>query len=146
AAKKAEEEKAAADKAAKEEAERKAAEEAAAREAEKKKGYNTGITFNDLARKPDDFKGKKVQFSGRVLQVNEVDTEIQIRLATKKNSWDQYYDDVIYIYFDRSLIPARILDDDIITIYGVSRGLYTYTTVLGASVTLPLIEVEKIDI
>lgn len=145
AAKKAAAERAAAEKAAEEEAARKAAEEAAAKEAEEKKGYNTGITYDDLARNPEDFKGKKVKFTGEVLQVSEVQNEIQIRLATKRNNWGGYSDDVVYLYFDSSLISSRILEDDIITIYGVAKGLHSYTTVLGAKVTLPLIAVDKID-
>lgn len=145
AAKKAAEEKAAADAKAKAEAEKKAAEEAERKAAEEKKGYETGITYNQLARNPDDYEGKKVKFKGEVLQVAEVNSEIQIRLATKSNSWGGYSDNVIYIYFDESLISSRILEDDIITIYGTAKGLHEYTTVLGASVTLPLVEVDKID-
>lgn len=145
AAKKAKEEQAAAQKAAAEEAKRKAEEAAAAKAEEEKRGYNTGITFNDLSRNPDDYEGKKVKFTGEVLQVSELKNEIQIRLATKPNSWGGYSDNVIYIYFDSGLISSRILEDDIITVYGVARGLHSYTTVLGANVTLPLIEVEKID-
>lgn len=145
AEKKAKEEQEAARKAAEEEAARIAAEEAAAREAEEKKRYETGITYNNLARNPDDYTGKKVKFKGRVLQVSELSNEIQIRLATKKDSWG-YSDDIVYLYFEKSLISSRILDDDIITIYGTAKGLHTYETVLGASVTLPLIYVEKIDL
>lgn len=146
AAQKAKEEQEAAQKAAAEASKRKAEEEAAARAEEEKKGYNTGITFNDLSRNPDDYEGKKVKFTGEVLQVTELTNEIQIRLATKPNSWGGYSDNVVYVYFDSDLISSRILEDDIITVYGVARGLHSYTTVLGANVTLPLIEVEKIDV
>lgn len=139
------EEKAAADAKAAEEAAQKEAEEAALKAEEEKKGYNTGITFSDISRNPDDFEGKKLSFKGEVLQVTELTDEIQIRLATKVNSWGGYSDDVIYIYFDSSLITSRILEEDIITVYGVSRGLHSYTTVLGASVTLPLVEVDRVD-
>src|SRR3954469_7917883 len=52
-----------------------AEEEAAARaEAEAKKGYDTGITYDQLARTPDDFIGQKVKFRGKVVQVIEGDT------------------------------------------------------------------------
>lgn len=142
---KAEEEKAAAEAKAKAEAEKKAAEESERKVAEEKKGYDTGISFDQLARNPDDYKGKKVKFNGEVLQVSEIGSEIQIRLATKENSWGGYSDDVVYIYFDKSLITSRILDNDIITIYGVAEGLHSYITVMGAEITLPLIQVNKID-
>ena len=145
AAKKEAEAKAAAEAEAKKEAEEKAAADAKKKEEEEKKGYNTEITYNQLARNPEDYEGEKVKFKGEVLQVTEVGSEIQVRLATKANSWGGYSDNVIYVFFDKSLISSRVLDDDIITIYGVSYGLHSYTTVLGAEVTLPLIEAQKID-
>ncbi|MBR3849314.1 MAG: toxin regulator [Oscillospiraceae bacterium] len=142
AVEKAKEEQAAAERAAAEEAERKAQEEAAERERKETQGYESGITYDDLARNPDKYKDEKVKFTGKVLQVSELDTEIQIRLGT---SGYGYYDNVIYIYFDRSLISARILEDDMITVYETAKGLHTYETVMRASVTLPLVKVDKID-
>lgn len=72
------------------EAARKAEEEAAAQKAEEdaRKGYDTGITFNNLARNPDDFRGQKVKFTGEVLQVIESDSEVDIRLSTRKDQYD----------------------------------------------------------
>ncbi|MBR5367822.1 MAG: hypothetical protein IK138_00930 [Lachnospiraceae bacterium] len=137
-------------KAAEERAERekKEAEEKAKKEAEEKKGYDTGYTYEDLARRPDDYIGKKVKFKGEVLQVVESSwsNEIQIRLATKKNSWGGYSDNVIYAHFNKNLITERILDEDIITVYGVAEQLTSYTTILGATVTLPQVKVDKIEI
>lgn len=141
---KAREEKAAAEEKARKEAEEKAAKEAAAKEAEEKKGYETGITYSNLSRNPDDYVGKKVKFKGEVLQVMEDDGYVAIRLATKNNGYG-YFDDVIYIVYDASIVPFRILEKDIITVYGVSSGLYTYTSVQNVSITIPLIAVEKID-
>ena len=39
----------------------------------------------------------------------------------------------------------KILDDDIITVYGECIGDYTYETVMGASVTLPWLNADIID-
>ena len=49
---------------AEEEAKKKAEEEEAKRlaEEEAKKGYDTGITYNQIARTPDEYKGKKIKF------------------------------------------------------------------------------------
>jgi uncharacterized membrane protein YcgQ (UPF0703/DUF1980 family) len=155
-AQKAAEEKAAAEaeeaakKAAEAVAEAKRKADAEAAEAKRKaeaeaKGYETGITFNQLARNPDSYEGKKVKFRGGVLQVNELDTEIQLRLSASSTSYGWSSDEVVYVYFDKSLISGRILDDDVITIYGVAKGLYSYETVLGSTVTLPLIQADKVD-
>ena len=40
----------------------------------------------------------------------------------------------------------RVLEDDIISFYGTSTGLYSYTTVLGAQLTIPSVLAVYIDI
>jgi hypothetical protein len=104
------------------------------------------VAYNQLARYPDLYVGKEVEFTGRVLQVIEGESQIQIRIATKKDGLGKYNDDIVYLFFDRSLISARILDDDIIRISGIANGLHSYKTVLGSKITLPLIEVTRITL
>lgn len=40
----------------------------------------------------------------------------------------------------------RVLEDDIISFYGTSTGSYSYTTVLGAQLTIPSVLAVYIDI
>lgn len=47
--------------------------------------------------------------------------------------------------YDSAITKTRILEDDTITIYGVSVGEYTYQSVMGASITVPGVLIEKID-
>ena len=109
-------------------------------EEEKKKGYNTGITYEQLARTPDKYEGKKVKFRGRVVQVIEGDDEIQIRLAVNDN-----YDTILYGGYDPSIVDSRILEDDYITIYGISVGTISYESTMGGQITIPGVAIEKID-
>lgn len=143
----AEQEKAAAEeaeaqkKAEEEAAAQKAAEEEAKKQAEKeKKGYDTGITYDNLARNPDDYKGEKVKFKGKVVQVIEGDSENQIRLAVNSD-----YDTILYCGYDPSIVSSRVLEDDIITVYGYSVGTISYQSTLGGNITIPGVYVEKID-
>lgn len=115
-------------------------EEAAAKEKEEKAGYDTGITYKQLARTPDDYKDKKVKFSGKVLQVMEGDGYIHLRFAV-----DSDYDSVLYVEYDKSIVSSRILEDDYITIYGTSFGLYSYQSTMGGTITIPSVLVDKID-
>ncbi|WOO34905.1 toxin regulator [Anaerocolumna sp. AGMB13020] len=127
----------------KKEAEEKAAkekEEAAAKEKEEKAGYDTGITYSQLARTPDKYTNKKVKFSGEVLQVMEGDGYNQMRLAVNSE-----YDDVLYVEYDPSIVSIRILEDDYITIYGVSYGLFSYQSTMGGTITIPSVVVDKIE-
>lgn len=124
-----------AEKKRKEEEERKKAEEEA-------KGYETGITYEQLARSPDDYLLQKVKFSGKVLQVmyDDDDDSVQIRLAVNSD-----YDQVLLCSIDNSSLKTRLLEDDIITIYGYSGGDISYEAVLGNEITIPMVFVDKVD-
>lgn len=131
-----------AERIAKEESDRKAQEEAdkkAQEEAEKKAGYETGITFEELARTPNEFKGKKVKFYGKVVQTIEGTMINAIRFAV-----DGDYDWILYGTYLNNL-SYRILEDDYITIYGVANGLKSYTATSGATITIPEVTIDKIE-
>lgn len=115
-------------------------EEAAAKEAEEAKGYETGITYDQLARTPSDFIGKKVKFSGKVIQVIEGDDSVQIRLAVNND-----YDTVLLGEYSNSTVSSRVLEDDKITIYGTSVGTISYQSTMGGKITIPGVYIEKID-
>lgn len=119
----------------------KAAEEVAARAAAEEAAYNSGITYEQLARTPDNYKGQKVTFSGKVVQVIEGDKETDLRIAVDGN-----YDTVIFVGYDPSIASVRALDDDYVTIKGKSIGLYSYQSTIGGKISIPGIWVDKIEI
>lgn len=113
---------------------------AAQKAAEEAKGYETGITYDQLARTPDQFKGKKVKFTGKVIQVLEQDNLVQIRLAVDDN-----YDTVLLGLYESSIVSSRVLEEDYITIYGISSGTISYESTSGKTITIPGVAIEKID-
>lgn len=115
---------------------------AASKAAIEAKGYETGITYDQLARTPEDFKGSKVKFRGKVLQVIEgsYTNMVAIRFAVNEN-----YDTVIYCEYLSGIVSSRILEDDIITIYGTSKGLKSYQSTIGGTITIPYVYVDKIE-
>lgn len=114
--------------------------EEALKAAEEAKGYETGITYDQIARTPDDYTGQKVKFSGKVIQVVEGDTTVQIRLAVNKD-----YNKILYGEYDKSIVSSRVLEDDIVTIYGTSFGLLSYKSAIGATITIPSVKIDKIE-
>ena len=74
------------------------------------------------------------------MQVIEGDEEIDLRIAINGD-----YDHVILVYYPKNLVSSRVLEDDYITIYGISKGLYTYESTMGGHITVPMIGVDKID-
>ena len=97
------------------------------------------ISYRDLARNPDEYKGEKITISGRVLQVSEGESENQTRVATSGN-----YDDVFMIGYDPGLMTSRILEDDKITVYGTYVGIYSYSAVSGATISVPALYADAI--
>lgn len=109
----------------------------------KKENWNPEITYDQLARTPDDYTGKDITFSGKVLQVMEDSDsgETQLRIATSDD-----YDKIMLIGYDSSILKSRILEDDEIRFYGTSIGLITYQSTMGGDITIPAAVVEHIDI
>ena len=109
----------------------------------KKENWNPEITYDQLARTPDDYMGKDITFAGKVLQVMEDSSskQTQLRIATSDD-----YDKVMLVGYDSSILKSRVLEDDEIRFYGTSIGLVTYQSTMGGNITIPAAIVEHIDI
>lgn len=109
--------------------------------------YQT-VDYATLARNPDSFKDQKFVMTGEVIQVQEptFGNTVQLRVNVTKQTYE-YIDSVTWTdtVYATVQIPEgenRILEGDIITFYGVCDGLYSYTSVLGSSVSLPKIDIK----
>lgn len=130
------------------EREKKEAEEKARKEAEEKakkeeeaKGYDTGITYDELARNPDKNKGKKVTFTGTVIQVIRGDGEDQFRVQVKDD-----YKKIIFVTYITKDGENKILENDKVIIRGISIGEITYDSTMGGKISIPGIEAHSIEI
>jgi DNA-directed RNA polymerase subunit RPC12/RpoP len=93
------------------------------------------IPYTSLMRNPDTYKGSIVYFRGKILQVQQKSNNNYIlRIATKEDSYLGYYDNVIYVDYYSS---NRVLEDDVVDIWGKFVGLKTYQAVLGNDITIP---------
>lgn len=103
--------------------------------------YNTGVTYDQLARTPDDYEGKKVSFSGTVVQVLEDDGVTEMRLAVNGD-----YDTIILVdILDSDRGSSHVLENDNITVYGKSTGTTTYESTMGGDITIPSMIAKKLQ-
>lgn len=100
--------------------------------------YDTGISYDQLARNPNEHKNSYVKFSGKVVQVMEGNNEVQLRIAVNDD-----YDTILLVFYDPSIVNGRILDGDVVNLKGVSMGIYTYDSTMGGSITVPLVKVDS---
>lgn len=103
-------------------------------------------TYKEIARNPDSVKGEYAKLTGEVIQVLESGKSVTLRVDITKDKYGYYSDTVYVTYTRKSDTEDRILEDDIITIYGKLGGIETYTSVLGSEVSLPKIFAEYIDL
>lgn len=104
--------------------------------------YASDITYEQLARTPDDYKGKAIQLTGEVIQLLEgADGTNAIRIALDTN-WDE----VVYAEYDSTILDERVLENDRVTVYGYYYGIYQYESTLGQMVSVPSLYAENIEI
>jgi hypothetical protein len=149
ASKKAEEEKAIADS-------QRAASEAAAKieaEIETEKKYREDcieVSYKDLCRYPEKYEGTKIVVKVKVWQIIDVNfsgTEKAWRTYTDNSGYGYYSDDEYYMLDKRGGDAVKILEDDIITVYGEFTGLEKITRALTSTTNeLPRIEVKYADL
>ena len=104
------------------------------------------ISYNELARNPKKYEGQLVKFTGEVIQVQEAQSMWYYNVYRIDVTYKGYgyYDDTVYVTYDGYGSEERILEDDIVTFYGEYKGLKTYETVMGSSVTIPHVEAKYI--
>lgn len=109
------------------------------------------IKYKEAFRYAEDHHGELAKFTGEIIQITEStplfskETTYDIRMNVTKNDYG-YYEDTIYIKYKPMEGATRVLEDDIVTVYGTLSGLKTYTTVLGAETTIPYLESQYMEI
>lgn len=105
-------------------------------------------TFKEIARNPDKYKGTYGKFKGEVIQVLENGNSVEMRVnITKEGSaYFSYWTDTIYVTYTRSAGEDRILENDIITFWGVNAGMYQYTSIFGETISLPKVNAKYLEI
>lgn len=120
-----------------EEKAKKEAEEEAKRQAESQK-YETGLTWEQIAREGK--VGTLGKFEGKILQVISTPAGFAYRVAINGD-----YDQVMYVDDTLNMATETLLEGDYVYFKGMSMGTTTYTTVMGANVTIPAFLVDEIN-
>ena len=101
--------------------------------------FRSDISYDEIARHPNDYDGELLTFSGEVAQVIEGDGMTELRIAV-----DGDYDDIIYGIYDNRILDSRLLEDDKIQFYGESCGIISYQSTLGETISIPSMSIYKI--
>ena len=103
--------------------------------------YDSSYTYDQLARNPDTYTGNLAKVSGKVLQADSAGSDTYyMRLAMNSD-----YDTVIFVTYPKGIIDYRLLEGDIVSVYGTCMGVYSYEAVSGATLTIPWIHADNIE-
>ena len=103
--------------------------------------FKSDVSYDEIARHPNDYDGELLTYSGEVAQVIEGDGTTELRIAV-----DGDYDSIIYGIYDNRILDSRLLEDDKIQFYGESCGIVSYQSTLGATISIPSMLIYKIVI
>lgn len=93
------------------------------------------VSYGDIERNPEDYEGKKIKVSGKVIQVSEGWLDgVTLRVDNNGETW--------YVTYTHKENESRILEGDYITCYGVCDGVKSYTAILGNQITIPSLKME----
>ena len=102
--------------------------------------YGGDYSYDQLARNPDTYKNQKIKISGKVLQAEYDDDICYARIAMNND-----YNTVVFVTYSGDLLNYRLLEDDKVTVYGISYGVYSYKAVSGATITIPWLNADMIE-
>ena len=103
-------------------------------------------SFDDLMRNNENYIGRIIYFRGQIDQfVDDGEGEYILRVSTKPAALaeDGYIGNTIILLHYNG---KRVLEGDIIDLWGISKGLYSYTSVFNAPVTLPELDNPYIEL
>ena len=95
--------------------------------------------YREFFRYAEQYKGRPVYFKGEVIQVMDE----CYRVAVEETSYGWDYDSVIYTCGSSDV---RILEDDVVQIYGFGDGIQRYRTVFNATVEIPRVKSVRIEV
>ena len=102
-------------------------------------------SYKEIFRNSENYIGKYAVFTGEVIQVMDNKEFYDVRINVTKDEYG-YYEDTMYASIPKSYFQGRILEDDIITIYGRLSELMTYQSIFGADITIPSMYVRHAEL
>lgn len=108
------------------------------------------VKYKDLCRYPDQYAGKKITITGKVQQImdaNWLSSDKAWRVQTDNDGYGYYLDDEYYAIDKRPSDAIKVLQDDIVVIYGEFTGTTNVTRALtNTTDEIPCIDVAYVDI
>lgn len=112
------------------------------------------VLHEEICRNPNLYKGEKIKYSGKVIQILENPLSTQYIVCTEKEYVKGFeYADLgwnmnkrICAEYKPKDTEPRIIDNDDVTVYGEFIGLEKFISVLGEEIRMPKIKAKYIEL
>lgn len=109
------------------------------------------IDYIDLVRNPDKHKGENFEFTGKVIQFQsdfgENNYFMLMEVTKTENEYlGDMYDDIVYFTLELPKGTDRLLENDIVTVWGTCEGSKEYTALLGNQNFVPAVAVKYFEL
>ena len=108
--------------------------------------------YDEIFRHSENYEGSYIHIKGEVIQVlyDSNNRPSDLRINTGFCDYGEYFEgeyceDTYYLTFE-NYGGERILEEDIVDIYGKYDGLYSYESIWGETITIPRINGLYVDI
>lgn len=110
---------------------------------EDKSAYTDKITYEMLARTPEQYINSRVKFTGTVTQIVTVKDYgySGFRMAVDNDSNQN-----LLVVYETDIIDFNLLENDNVTIYAGYIGPFSYESTLGGTITVPEVCAVMIDL
>ncbi len=111
-----------------------------------KRTARTDVSYDSLARNTESFVGQTVYYRGQVDQVVEAQgLRVVLRISVTEDKYG-IWNDIVWVNYE----GPRVLEDDIVNLWGRVKGRREYTSILNKPVVIPeidalILEVETSD-
>jgi hypothetical protein len=102
------------------------------------------MEYQELAREPGRYAGTLVLLEGKVVQAVLNGDDWMLRVNVTRDKYEFWKDTVWVDYRRRG--PKRILEGDLLRIWGRYTGIRSYTTVMKATVQIPRVHAVALEL
>jgi hypothetical protein len=103
------------------------------------------VGYDDLARNPTQHMGQIVHLIGHVVQVVYGGDRVVLRIEISRSVYGNWTNVIFCDYQRVSPTEPRILENDVVELWGVSEGITSYDAILGQTIEIPRVSAKFIQ-
>jgi hypothetical protein len=92
------------------------------------------ITYGQLTKEVEKYRGKITKFTGSIMQIQQEGDHGAMILSVTNEIYGWSLKNLMYVQYNK---PTQAVEDDVVTVYGILNGTYSYTTNAGNNETVP---------